>query len=103
MWPLIRQRPFSKIPAIDSSPKSIFISMKPTDPLALDQLSILEHNSVGFVEGIDAISNLTEGNINIILDTYSPNTEEIWASDINGDNNINIQDIILLIQFILNL
>ena len=41
--------------------------------------------------------------INIILDTYSPNTEEIWASDINGDNNINIQDIILLIQFILNL
>ena len=41
--------------------------------------------------------------INIILDTYSPNIEEIWVSDINGDNNINIQDIILLIQFILNL
>ena len=41
--------------------------------------------------------------INIILDTYSPNIEEIWASDINEDSNINIQDIILLIQFILNL
>ena len=68
MWPLIRQRPFSKVPNLDSLPKSIFISMKPTDPLALDQLSILEHNSVGFLEGIDAISNLTDGDINVVLD-----------------------------------
>ena len=68
MWPLIRQRPFSKIPNLDSSPKSIFISMKPTDPLALDQLFVLDHNSVGFLEGIDAISNLTDGNINVVLD-----------------------------------
>ena len=68
MWPLIRQRPFSKIPHLDSSPKSIFISMKPTDPFSLDQLFILDHNSIGFLEGIDAISNLTDGDINVILD-----------------------------------
>jgi Na+-transporting NADH:ubiquinone oxidoreductase subunit A len=68
MWPLIRQRPFSKIPNLDSSPKSIFISMKPTDPIALDQLFVLDHNSVGFLEGIDAISNLTDGDINVVLD-----------------------------------
>ena len=68
MWPLIRQRPFSKVADITSSPKSIFISMKPTDPLALDQLFVLGHNSVGFLEGIDAISNLTNGDINMVLD-----------------------------------
>ena len=68
MWPLIRQRPFSKIPDINLSPKSIFISMKPTDPLAADQLFVLEHNSVGFIEGIDVLSNLTDGDINIVLD-----------------------------------
>ena len=68
MWPLIRQRPFSTVADINSSPKSIFISMKPTDPLAVDQLFLLNHNSTGFVEGIDAISNLTKGEINIILD-----------------------------------
>ena len=68
MWPLIRQRPFSKVADINSSPKSIFISMKPTDPLAADQLFILDHNSIGFLEGIDAISSLTEGDVNIILD-----------------------------------
>jgi len=68
MWPLIRQRPFSKIPHLDSSPKSIFISMKPTDPFSLDQLFVLDHNSIGFLEGIDAISNLTDGDINVVLD-----------------------------------
>ena len=67
MWPLIRQRPFSKIPKFNSKPKSIFISMNPTYPLAPDQLFILENDSLGFVEGLDAISNLTEGDINLIL------------------------------------
>ena len=67
MWPLIRQRPFSKVADIESTPKSIFISMKPTDPLAADQLFILENNSNGFIEGIDALSNLTKGDINIVL------------------------------------
>ena len=68
MWPLIRQRPFSKIADINSSPKSIFISMAPTYPLAGDQIFILENDKAeGFIEGIDALSNLTDGNINIIL------------------------------------
>ena len=67
MWPLIRQRPFSKVANIESKPKSIFVSMSPTDPLALDQLFLLNDSSVGFLEGIDAISNLTDGDINIIL------------------------------------
>ncbi|MDB4126263.1 NADH:ubiquinone reductase (Na(+)-transporting) subunit A, partial [Candidatus Marinimicrobia bacterium] len=39
----------------------------PTYPLAPDQLFILENDSLGFVEGLDAISNLTEGDINLIL------------------------------------
>lgn len=68
MWPLIRQRPFSKVADFSSMPKSIFISMKPTDPIAADQLHILNHNSKGFLEGLDAISALTEGDINIALD-----------------------------------
>ena len=68
MWPLIRQRPFSTVANINSQPKSIFISMNPTDPLAVNQLFILDNNSVGFIEGIDALSNLTEGNINVVLD-----------------------------------
>ena len=67
MWPLIRQRPFSKIPKFNSKPKSIFIPMNPTYPLAPNQLFILENDSLGFVEGLDAISNLTEGDINLIL------------------------------------
>ena len=68
LWPTIRQRPFSKIADLNTKPKSIFISMKPTEPLSPDQIFILENDSVGFIEGFDAISNLTDGEINVIFD-----------------------------------
>ena len=69
LWPTIRQRPFSKIADINEKPKSIFISMKPTEPLSIDQLFFLENNSVGFIEGLDALSNLTDGHLNVVLDS----------------------------------
>jgi Na+-transporting NADH:ubiquinone oxidoreductase subunit A len=34
LWTALRTRPFSKIPALGSSPKSIFISVMDTNPLA---------------------------------------------------------------------
>ena len=40
--------------------------------------------------------------VNIILGDFNPNEQEIWASDINQDNTINIQDVIMLVQIILN-
>ena len=40
--------------------------------------------------------------INIILNNFNPNQEQIWISDINQDGNINIQDVILLVQLILD-
>ena len=85
MWPLIRQRPFSKIADISSNPKSIFIAMNPTYPLAGNQSFILESdNGEGFIEGIDALSNLTDGDINIIL------SEEQTPSLLNTIDGIKI-------------
>ena len=40
--------------------------------------------------------------VNIILETYEPNNQELWLADINEDGYINIQDIITTIQIILN-
>ena len=86
MWSLIRQRPFSKIADINSSPKSIFISMNPTYPLAGNQIFMLENNDgEGFIEGIDALSNLTDGDINIIL------SEDQDPSLLNTVDNVKIQ------------
>ena len=85
MWSLIRQRPFSKIADINSSPKSIFISMNPTYPLAGNQIFMLENNDgEGFIEGIDALSNLTDGDINIIL------SEDQDPSLLNTIDNVKI-------------
>ena len=40
--------------------------------------------------------------VNIILDEDDNNEYTLWASDINQDGLINIQDIILLINIIIN-
>ena len=40
--------------------------------------------------------------VNIILETYEFNNQELWLADINEDGYINIQDIIITIQIILN-
>ena len=39
--------------------------------------------------------------INIILNNFEPNMQEIWCADINYDGNINIQDVILIVNMIL--
>ena len=39
--------------------------------------------------------------INIILNTHDATEQEFWATDINSDGVINIQDVILIVQIIL--
>lgn len=63
LWPVIRQRPFSKIPHPDVAPKSIFIHAMNTEPLALDADFILEGKEERFQSGIDILRKLTKGKV----------------------------------------
>ncbi len=65
LWPTIRQRPFSRIAAIDASPKSIFISAVDSAPLQPDSDMLLEGQEKAFQLGIQMLSKLTEGKINL--------------------------------------
>jgi len=68
----------------------------------IDNITINNNALIGDVNGdqeIDVLDIIFT--INIILNNYTPNENEIWAADINHDNFINIQDIILIIQIIL--
>ncbi len=60
-WTSLRQRPFSKAPAIDSEPRSIFITAMDTNPLAADPKVVIDANSDDFVSGVEIISKLTDG------------------------------------------
>lgn len=58
MWTALRTRPYSKVPAIDSATKAIFVSAMDTNPLAADpEVMIKEHNA-DFNNGLALLSVL---------------------------------------------
>jgi Na+-transporting NADH:ubiquinone oxidoreductase subunit A len=63
LWTAIRTRPYSKSPALDSRPHSIFVSAMDTNPLAADPQVIIAQRSEDFVNGLQVISHLTEGKV----------------------------------------
>ena len=63
LWTAIRTRPYSKSPALDSRPHSIFVSAMDTNPLAADPQVIIAQRSEDFVNGLQVISQLTEGKV----------------------------------------
>lgn len=61
LWTALRTRPFSKIPAVDSTPHSIFVNAMDTNPLAADPQVIIATRKDDFVAGLLTISRLTDG------------------------------------------
>ncbi len=62
-WTALRTRPYSKIPAIDAVPHSIFVTAIDTRPLAADPQVIIKEKPEAFLHGLEVISHLTEGKV----------------------------------------
>lgn len=62
-WTALRTRPFSKVPAIDAVPHSLFINAMDTNPLAADPEIVARESSDDFVHGINVLSRLTQGSV----------------------------------------
>ncbi|PMH41289.1 NADH:ubiquinone reductase (Na(+)-transporting) subunit A [Vibrio sp. 10N.286.49.B3] len=62
-WTALRTRPFSKVPAIESSTQAIFVTAMDTNPLAADPDVIINEQAKAFVAGLDLLSVLTEGKV----------------------------------------
>jgi Na+-transporting NADH:ubiquinone oxidoreductase subunit A len=62
-WVAFRTRPFSKVPAVDSSPVAIFVTAVDTNPLAADPALIIAEYSSDFQAGVQVLATLTEGNV----------------------------------------
>ena len=63
LFPLIRQRPFNKVPNPKDSPRDIFISAVNTAPLSVDLRTVIESEKEAFQAGITALSKLTDGRV----------------------------------------
>ena len=60
-WTLLRTRPFGKVPALDSTPNSIFVSVLDTNPLAQEPAVVIKENEQAFRDGLSVLSRLTDG------------------------------------------
>jgi Na+-transporting NADH:ubiquinone oxidoreductase subunit A len=65
LWPLLRERPFNRIARPDKKPKSIFISLIDTAPLAADPLFLIQGKEDLFIQGITCLKKFTDGPVHI--------------------------------------
>ncbi len=70
-WTALRQRPYERIPAIDSTPHSIFITAIDTNPLALDPTDVVNARKEDFEAGAQALGQLTSGKVYLCVKDQS--------------------------------
>jgi Na+-transporting NADH:ubiquinone oxidoreductase subunit A len=61
LWTALRTRPFSRIPAPDTTPNSVFITAMNSNPLAGDPAMVIREDSEAFLAGVRIVSRLTDG------------------------------------------
>lgn len=67
VWPFVKQRPYGIIANPEDEPKAIFITAFNSAPLAADLSFTLKGELENFQKGINAISKLTQGKVNLSM------------------------------------
>jgi Na+-transporting NADH:ubiquinone oxidoreductase subunit A len=60
LWVALRTRPFSKVPAVDATPASIFVTAVDTHPLAADPSVIIAESAEDFSRGLRVLARLAK-------------------------------------------
>lgn len=88
LWTYLRTRPYGKIPAIDSSANSIFVTAIDTNPLAADPAIIIKERTEDFINGLTVISKLTQGKVYVSKATGADitvgNTASLQVAEFSG-------------------
>ena len=64
-WTGLRTRPFAKVPAVDTTPSSIFVTAMDSSPLAADADVIIAEYANEFSAGLDVVARLTDGPVHV--------------------------------------
>lgn len=63
LWVGLKTRPYSKVPALGSTPNSIFVNAMDTNPLAADPQVVIAERKADFESGLAVLNALTEGTV----------------------------------------
>ena len=58
LWTALRSRPYSKVPAVDATPSSIFVTAMDTQPLAADPVLVIAEQAADFTSGLQVLTRL---------------------------------------------
>lgn len=62
-WSAFRTRPYSKVPAVDSTPAAIFVQAMDTNPLAANPELVIAEQTEAFTQGLSLLTKLTDGKV----------------------------------------
>lgn len=79
VWTAFRTRPFSRVPAPDTSPSSIFVTATASEPLAPSPKAVLAGHEDDLNRGLEILKRLTAGNVYVC--TGADSGLEIPTSD----------------------
>lgn len=60
LWTALRTRPYSKVPTVDSTPRSLFVTAIDTNPLAADPALVIAEYAEDFKHGLQVLSRLAK-------------------------------------------
>jgi Na+-transporting NADH:ubiquinone oxidoreductase subunit A len=63
LWTALRTRPYSKVPAPDTLPHSLFVTAMDSSPLAPKADVVINPHKQDFIDGLSVLSGLTDGKI----------------------------------------
>ena len=88
LWTAFRTRPFSKIPAVDASPRALFVTAIDTNPLAANPAVVIEAKKDAFAQGLEIVSKLTDGHVYLCTAVDSgiecPSGEQFVHAEFSG-------------------
>jgi len=88
MWTAFRTRPFSRIPAVDESPKALFVTAIDTNPLAADPAVVIDTKKEAFAQGLEIVAKLTDGSVYLCTAVDSgitcPDGEQFRHAEFSG-------------------
>ncbi len=76
-WTALRTRPFSRVPAIDATASSIFVTAMDTNPLAPEAELIISQHKEAFVAGLQVVTKINKGQVYVCTreDSRAPGNE----------------------------
>ncbi len=82
LWPVIRQRPFSRVADPDRLPKAVFISAMPTAPFSPDTDFLLYHDATGLQTGLSILKKLAGSPVHLVTAKNSSSAPLLQAKDV---------------------